>query len=329
MSTNPDKTSNSRGHRLLKLALNVLHSNPEYVHVNESEDKGPKRIVDNSRHAKTLANRVIEEMAEEPSDVSCDDCDSYIPSSHESSDTDEHSVPDAQSFRTDLSSHCVLKTQSITAGNCSISTTQNGKTASPPQPSTSKNGNNPPASPTPPKNWHTHSAIHQHSPAKKRHISDTDTLNITELLVRGAFNKLTQSGFLEKDKRGRKSLSQKLTNVDEQYVRIHILSFPSTESHYCSKASEYKYLNSSLNVVTMYSLYKSKCKEAGKKPVGAEKYRQIFREYKIRIHKPKKNLCKGCGAQKEITSEFSQNYDTPYLKHLERKHADCEHSNED
>ncbi|KAJ8886229.1 hypothetical protein PR048_012438 [Dryococelus australis] len=213
-----------------------------------------------------------------------------------------------------------LKTQSITTGNCSISTTQNEKTPTSPQPSTSKNGNNLPASPTLSKNGHTHSATLQHSPAKKRHISDPNTLNITEGIVRGSFNKLTPSGFLEKDKTGRKTPPQKLMDVDEEFIRIHTLSFPSMESHYCRKASEYKYLDPSLNVTTMYSLYKSECREAGMKPVGAEKYQQIIREYKISFHKPKKDLCKRCVAHKEITSGSSQNYDeTPYLKHLECK----------
>ncbi|KAJ8885359.1 hypothetical protein PR048_011556 [Dryococelus australis] len=249
---NPDKTSDSHGRRLVKIALDVLHSNPEYVHVKVSEDKGPKRLLTNSHHAKTLANRAIKETAEEPSDVKCDDCDSYIPSSHESSDTDEHSVPDAQSFRTDLSPHHVLKTQSITTGNCSISTTQNGKTPTSPQPSTSMNGNNPPASHTPPKNGHTHSATPQHSPAKKRHISD-----------------------------------------------------PSTA---CTNQTAWKLERNQLD-------RKSTCR-------FSENPRYVF-------HKPKKDLCKRCVAHKEMTSGSSQNYDeTPYLKHLERKHAAREHRNE-
>lgn len=54
------------------------------------------------------------------------------------------------------------------------------------------------------------------------------------------------------------------------------------ESHYCRKNTQYKYLDSGLNIKIMYTLYKKKCEEEGTMPAGIETNRKLFRSYKLK-----------------------------------------------
>ncbi|KAF9406913.1 hypothetical protein HW555_012891, partial [Spodoptera exigua] len=129
-----------------------------------------------------------------------------------------------------------------------------------------------------------------------------DTLNIKERIIRGALKKVSSEGVLLADIRGKKPPSNKLSNDRFNQIKEHIFSFPAMESHYCRKKTEYKYLDSGLNLKIMYLLYKEKCEEEGTKPAGIETYRKGFRSYKLKFHVPKKDLCKKCVAHKELKS---------------------------
>ncbi|KAJ4433616.1 hypothetical protein ANN_15926 [Periplaneta americana] len=149
---NPKESSDSRGRRLVKVAFEVLNNNPESEYAEEyvmaSEEKG---IPARSCYAKTLANRAIKETAKEPSDFSGDGCNDYIPLSLKTSDLDECDVPDIQSlqtscpFSTSVHENDVLTDQPSRAGNCNNASTLNGNIPS---------------------------AASQHSPAKRKQISD-------------------------------------------------------------------------------------------------------------------------------------------------------------
>ncbi|XP_057665824.1 uncharacterized protein LOC130899701 [Diorhabda carinulata] len=121
------------------------------------------------------------------------------------------------------------------------------------------------------------------------------------------------------DMRGKKAPPQKTDENSEKFFRQHILSFPSVESHYCRKKSEYKYLDSSLTIKTMYKLYKLECEKISSKPVCFEKYRRVFREYKLTFHKPKKDFCKTCEVHKNTEGNDDQN--NSHGDHLKRKEA--------
>ncbi|XP_056646637.1 uncharacterized protein LOC130451562 [Diorhabda sublineata] len=146
-----------------------------------------------------------------------------------------------------------------------------------------------------------------------------DTLNIPEATIRGALAKVSETGQMLPDMRGKKAPPQKTDENSEKFFRHHILSFPSVEFHYCRKKSEYKYLDSSLTIKTMYKLYKLECEKISSKPVCFEKYRRVFREYKLTFHKPKKDFCKTCEVHKNTEGNDDQN--NSHGDYLKRKEA--------
>ncbi|XP_072392998.1 uncharacterized protein [Diabrotica undecimpunctata] len=114
------------------------------------------------------------------------------------------------------------------------------------------------------------------------------TLNVTDAFMRGAVAKLSSSGIVENENRGKHVPHNKLKDDDELLIREHILSFPAVEFHYCRASSTKRYLDSSLNVSIMHKLYKLKCSELNVHPVSYEKYRRVLRTYNLGFHKPKK-----------------------------------------
>ena len=147
-----------------------------------------------------------------------------------------------------------------------------------------------------------------------------DTLNINEGIVRGTLKKISEEGVLLADKRGKKPPSNKLSSERLDRIKNHIFSFPAMESHYSRKKSEFKYLDSGLNVTIMYSLYKKQCEDEGEIPAGIETYRKVFRSYKLKFHVPKKDLCKKCVAYKELkTHDLSSLEKENHSKHLKRR----------
>lgn len=137
---------------------------------------------------------------------------------------------------------------------------------------------------------------HTHLPLKMVHSMCVenffflDTLNISESLIRGALKKVSSSGILLPDLRGKKEPPNKVKPTTDKFIREHILLFPRMESHYARKKSENQCLDSALNAtIIMHNLYKEKCIEDNITPVSFEKYRRIFCEYKLRFHKHKKD----------------------------------------
>ncbi|XP_063538077.1 uncharacterized protein LOC134747381 [Cydia strobilella] len=141
-----------------------------------------------------------------------------------------------------------------------------------------------------------------------------DTLNITEGMVRGTLKKVSSEGVLEQDNRGRKSPPNKLSADRLNDIKSHIFSFPTMDSHYCRSTTEYKYLEASLNIQTMHTLYKEQCVEKELIPACSETYRNIFRSYKLKFHVPKKDLCKTCIAFKNGDTSSDD-----HAKHLKRR----------
>ncbi|KAH9634816.1 hypothetical protein HF086_012230 [Spodoptera exigua] len=145
------------------------------------------------------------------------------------------------------------------------------------------------------------------------------TLNISGGFVKGALNKINSEGILTPDCRGKKVPPNKLSSEDETFIRDHILSYPAVESHYCRQNSEMRYLDASLNIATLYKEYVKLCETKSMKPVSSEKYRLIFRTYKLNFHKPKKDLCKHCIAYKEMNIKEKAEHQEIHALHLSRK----------
>ncbi|XP_050308273.1 uncharacterized protein LOC126744763 [Anthonomus grandis grandis] len=131
----------------------------------------------------------------------------------------------------------------------------------------------------------------------------------------------SSTGFLEKDGRGKRAPPNKLSDNGETFIRQHILTFPSVESHYCRASSTKKYLEPSLNLSIMHRMYKETCITKNFKPVSFEKYRQIFQEYNLGFFKPKKDQCRRCLAQNSLTEQDKSLQKDEFKRHLDRKTA--------
>ncbi|CAG9840488.1 unnamed protein product [Diabrotica balteata] len=155
------------------------------------------------------------------------------------------------------------------------------------------------------------------------------TLNVTDAFMRGAVAKLSSSGIVEKENRGKHVPHNKLKDDDELLIREHILSFPALESHYCRASSTKRYLDSALNVCIMYKLYKLKCSELNVHPVSFEKYQRVLRTYNLGFHKPKKDHCKKCLKYTNLTEEEKITHEQAHHEHMLRKQLAREARDED
>lgn len=82
------------------------------------------------------------------------------------------------------------------------------------------------------------------------------TLNIGEKMVMYNINR-NQGNC--KDNRGRQKGWSTIPKADKDYIRNHIRSFPTLDSHYCRKKSQQKYLERDLSITKMYEIYKVEC----------------------------------------------------------------------
>ncbi|KAK9738745.1 hypothetical protein QE152_g9586 [Popillia japonica] len=100
------------------------------------------------------------------------------------------------------------------------------------------------------------------------------TLCISNRVILSAFKDKDELGhFRGADKRGRKTPGNKTkeevvagNKTKEEVVaavRAHIESFPTVESHCTPKCTQRKYLDSTLSITKMHSLYKEQCRERG------------------------------------------------------------------
>lgn len=122
------------------------------------------------------------------------------------------------------------------------------------------------------------------------------------------------------DKRGRKPGMYKTSEDDRQFVREHIKSFPTVDSHYCRKNTSRKYLEKDLSIKKMYDLYKQKCQKEERTPVKYWLYDKIFgNEFNIGFHHPKKDVCIFCDSYEKLSPEDKEIKRHEHEKHLERK----------
>lgn len=119
-----------------------------------------------------------------------------------------------------------------------------------------------------------------------------------------------------------KNRPNRKSSEQAQFVRSHIESFSTVESHYCRKDSKKEYLSSDLSVTKMYNLYKEKCDEKSHTPVSLSVYRRIFdHEYNISFHHPIKDQCDLCVSFncKKATEEQKASMLLDFNIHIENK----------
>lgn len=130
-----------------------------------------------------------------------------------------------------------------------------------------------------------------------------------------------------------KHIKYKVPEEDVNFVRMHIESFPTVESHYCRANTQRKYLESSLNTKKMYSLYTELCTASNKQPVRESFYRTIFcNKYNLHFQVPKKDRCDLC---EEIKIKLQENklsgaeQKNLFDRHLQEKNASRMEKNKD
>lgn len=98
------------------------------------------------------------------------------------------------------------------------------------------------------------------------------------------------------DLRGKHPPANKTAEENVEAVRKHIDSFPVYQSHYTRAHNpNKKYLDTNLNIRTMFNLYKEKSDQENTIAVSEAMYRKIFhRDFNLSFHVPLKDTCSKC-----------------------------------
>ncbi|XP_050300934.1 uncharacterized protein LOC126739333 [Anthonomus grandis grandis] len=139
------------------------------------------------------------------------------------------------------------------------------------------------------------------------------TLGIKKGVVDIAMAKRSNENISASDGRG-KGKGKTLNPTLVQDIKSHIESFPCVPcpSHYCRADIERKYLDSFLNLPTMYRMYVQWCRENGRPEAKLSTYRNIFKDnYNLGFHRPRKDQCRICVAfinKENITDEEANDF---------------------
>ncbi|CAH1979304.1 unnamed protein product [Acanthoscelides obtectus] len=119
--------------------------------------------------------------------------------------------------------------------------------------------------------------------------------------------------------RGRHVPSNKTSQEDKQVIMNHIESFPLSESHYCRKSSQRKYLDAKLSIAKMYSLYKELCQKDSRNPKSMTTYKRIFcLEDNYSFFKPRKDQCAVCMKYQSANADQKAALELSYSEHSVR-----------
>ncbi|XP_055627676.1 uncharacterized protein LOC129769426 isoform X3 [Toxorhynchites rutilus septentrionalis] len=121
------------------------------------------------------------------------------------------------------------------------------------------------------------------------------TLDLTDRKLRTFAHKLVlDSGIARDDMRMNNQSSRKVTVEHASYIKNHIRSFPSEESHYGREKSSCLYLSSDLDIRRMYQLYQNQCDMDNLIPVHYNTYRLAFNSMNLKFRKPRIDTCNTC-----------------------------------
>lgn len=155
-----------------------------------------------------------------------------------------------------------------------------------------------------------------------------NTLGIKKGVVDIAMQKRSKENVAAADGRG-KGKSPSLDPAIVEGIKTHIKSFPCVPSHYCRAGTARKYLDSSLNLATMYRMYSQHCNDVDQPKAKLSAYRKIFRDdFNLGFHIPKKDQCRICN-NFDKSSESTENMKIEYEAHQICKNEAREEKNKD
>ncbi|KAE8747073.1 hypothetical protein FOCC_FOCC006211 [Frankliniella occidentalis] len=151
-----------------------------------------------------------------------------------------------------------------------------------------------------------------------------NTLAISATTMKTALAKRRDKfGVISPNKMGKGSKKTPERKKLDESVKDHISRFPTVESHYCRKSSTARYLDENLNRRKMYNLYVMECQGKGmdeKNIASLRRYRDIFKTYRLKFYKPKKDQCPKCLAWKHKKPQTRTPKDEEKIKeHLAQK----------
>ena len=106
--------------------------------------------------------------------------------------------------------------------------------------------------------------------------------------MRTALSKVTESGTVERDKRGYHN-NHKTAKEREEVVINHIKQFKTIESHYVRKNVKQEYLPQELSVKVMHHMYIEWCEKQDLNPENYDFYKRVFKaRFNLTFQKRKK-----------------------------------------
>ena len=152
-------------------------------------------------------------------------------------------------------------------------------------------------------------------------VGQKTVYNVLENAERG-------EGFLPQHQRGKRG-KPTVPEETKQNIRNHINLFPRVASHYCRANSQRKYLDPSLSISKMFTLYEEWCNKNNFIKAKQWQYYKIFNtEFNLGFHHPKKDLCDLC-EKFNATGEKDDSFLEQHRVHLERKEEARRHKQKD
>ncbi|XP_058814112.1 uncharacterized protein LOC131678007 [Topomyia yanbarensis] len=152
-----------------------------------------------------------------------------------------------------------------------------------------------------------------------------NTLDIGDKKVRWLATKsVANGGICPDDMRADNFNPHALTEQEIDSIKQHIMSFPSSESHYSREKSSKKYLSSDLSVAKMYDLYKEQCTTIKAHAVHYNTYRKVFRSLNLSFRKPRVDTCNTCDEMQTRLRMATDGEKAPIKKELETHHQNAQ-----
>ncbi|XP_047041312.1 uncharacterized protein LOC124645543 [Helicoverpa zea] len=131
----------------------------------------------------------------------------------------------------------------------------------------------------------------------KRKVCLKFLLNTLDIKQKYLYNIITEAthGSSKEDSRGKHIPSNKTAEKNLEETRNYIKNLPYLPSHYCRKNSKRFYLPQEFrSLANLYKIYKETMIREDKQIVGERVFQNIFREFNIGFHIPRKDKCAKC-----------------------------------